>query len=53
MITKTRLAAILLLTPLLPLSAQWKLNDKNIPRIKDGQPNLTAPAPAERMANRT
>jgi len=45
MTTKTNLLAILLLAPLLPLSAQWKVNDKNIPRTKNGQPNLSAPAP--------
>jgi hypothetical protein len=45
MIMKARLITLLLLTPLLPMSAQWKLNDKNVPRAKDGQPNLAAPAP--------
>jgi hypothetical protein len=45
MLTRTGLIAILLAAPVLPLSAQWKVNDKNIPRTKDGQPNLTAPAP--------
>ncbi len=43
--TRTPFIAIALLMPLLPLSAQWKVNDKNIPRTKDGKPNLTAPAP--------
>jgi len=45
MMTRTQLIAISLLTSLLPLSAQWKLNDKSIPRGKDGKPILTAPAP--------
>ena len=45
MMTRSRLIAMLVVTPLLPLSAQWKLNDKSIPRGKDGQPNLSAPAP--------
>ncbi len=43
--TRTQFIAISLLTPLLPLSAQWKFNDKSIPRGPDGKPILTAPAP--------
>jgi hypothetical protein len=43
---RTRLAALLLLAPLLPVSAQWlNLKDDNVPRNADGKPNLTAPAP--------
>jgi len=45
MMTRTQFLAISLLAPLLPLSGQWKLNDKSIPRGKDGKPILTAPAP--------
>ena len=45
MLTRTGLIALLLSAPFLPLSAQWKVNDKNIPRGPDGKPVLTAPAP--------
>jgi hypothetical protein len=42
---KAGLIAILVLTPSLPLSAQWATVKDKIPRNKDGSPNLTAPAP--------
>src|SRR5580692_6595722 len=42
---KTGLAALLLLAPLVPLSAQWLNLKDNVPRNADGSPNLTAPAP--------
>jgi hypothetical protein len=44
--TTIKLSLILLVTATLPLAAQW-LNypDARIPHKKDGQPNLTAPAP--------
>jgi hypothetical protein len=45
MLIKTGLIAILLITPSLPLSAQWPNLKDRIPRNKDGSPNLTAPAP--------
>jgi hypothetical protein len=47
MILKTSLASLLLLgAALSPLSAQWlKLQDKSIPRTKDGKPDMAAPAP--------
>ena len=28
-----------------PLAAQWKITDPDLPRLPNGQPNLTAPAP--------
>ena len=28
-----------------PLAAQWKVTDKNVPRLADGKANLSAPAP--------
>jgi hypothetical protein len=40
-----RLLAILLITSMGPLSAQWLNVRDQIPRNKDGSPNLTAPAP--------
>jgi hypothetical protein len=45
MLTKRALGMWLLVFGL-PLSAQWKdINDKAMPKTKDGKPNLTAPAP--------
>lgn len=45
MLIKTGLIAILLMTPSWPLFAQWTNLKIEIPRNKDGSPNLTAPAP--------
>ena len=39
------LGMILLNTVGLPLPAQWKITDQNIPRLQNGEPNLNAPAP--------
>jgi hypothetical protein len=50
MTPRSSLGLWMLLGMLSPLSAQWlKIPDKGIPRTKDGQPDLTAPAP--RKAN--
>jgi hypothetical protein len=42
---KLGIAAMVLAAALSPLSAQWLNLKDNIPRNKDGSPNLTAPAP--------
>src|SRR5258708_2369918 len=43
---KLRWIVTLLVVPLVPLSAQWRdINDKSMPKTKDGKPNLAAPAP--------
>ena len=39
------LSAILLAAVCSPLAAQWKITDTGIPRLKNGQPDLNAPAP--------
>ena len=47
--TRLQFIAIALLTPLLPLSAQWKLSDKSIPRGKRRQAEFErAPSPSRR-----
>ena len=53
MMTRSRLIAMLVVTPLLPLSAQWKLNDKSIPRGKTASQTYQHPRPAEPTANPT
>jgi len=42
---KTALLAMLLITPIGSLFAQWVNVKDQVPRNKDGSPNLTAPAP--------
>jgi len=42
---KTALLAMLLIAPVGSLSAQWVNVKDQVPRNKDGSPNLTAPAP--------
>ena len=39
------LSLILLMAVYSPLGAQWKVVDKGIPRLKNSQPDLNAPAP--------
>ena len=39
------LSLILLMAVCSPLAAQWKVVDKGIPRLKNSQPDLNAPAP--------
>ncbi len=41
----TALWAILLTVVASPLAAQWTITDQGIPRLKDGTPDLSAPAP--------
>jgi len=38
-------SAILVAALCSPLAAQWKVVDKGIPRLKDGKPDMNAPAP--------
>ncbi|HEV2202038.1 MAG TPA: hypothetical protein VGR73_19635 [Bryobacteraceae bacterium] len=42
---KIRLSAFLVVALCAPLVAQWKVADKTVPRLANGQPNLSAPAP--------
>jgi hypothetical protein len=42
---KTRLSALLAVALCAPLAAQSKVADKTVPRLKNGEPNLSVPAP--------
>ena len=42
---KLGLSAFLAVALCAPLAAQWKVTDKGIPRLQNGEPNLNAPAP--------
>jgi hypothetical protein len=45
MVKSIGLSAILFAAVCSPLAAQWKIVDKGIPRVKNGQPDMNAPAP--------
>jgi hypothetical protein len=45
MVKSIVLSAILFAAVCSPLAAQWKIVDKGIPRVKNGQPDMNAPAP--------
>jgi len=47
MMRSTGLCTILLTVVAWPLAAQWKITDPGIPRLKDGSPDLNAPAPRQ------
>jgi len=40
---KIELSALLAVALCAPLAAQWKVTDKGIPRLQNGEPNLSAP----------
>jgi hypothetical protein len=45
LLRRTSLSVILIAAACLPLPAQWTTKTKNIPRLKNGDPDLSAPAP--------
>ena len=45
MLKRMGLGAFVVAALCAPLAAQWKVTDKTVPRLPNGQPNLNAPAP--------